>query len=295
MPHLTLTTLSRPPRQVPSDKMDHLPEAAIELWHKVVPLGLIFFTASFNLTILQSLKDSIVVVAGGAETLVGLVCHMLSAPPAATGGGCGVDARWKQQRHRARYELQQCRLTKPSRPRPCPPRQPFLMSLCVLPASLAFFVLYGNLVRGRRRDGAGGVSTEEQRRRRQRQGQRHKRAILPAALRLCRAAAASAPRATLPAISSHLTTFTLSTHQVSALPERGVFYAAVAPLLAFYAVFAAFIYPASAGLHLDLSALQATLPAGLHGLVKVVGNWTYSLFFCFAELWGSVVISVLFW
>jgi hypothetical protein len=33
--------------------MDHLPEPAIELWHKVVPLGLIFFCASFNLTILQ--------------------------------------------------------------------------------------------------------------------------------------------------------------------------------------------------------------------------------------------------
>lgn len=33
--------------------MDHLPEPAIELWHKVLPLGLIFFCASFNLTILQ--------------------------------------------------------------------------------------------------------------------------------------------------------------------------------------------------------------------------------------------------
>jgi TLC ATP/ADP transporter len=27
----------------------------------------------------------------------------------------------------------------------------------------------------------------------------------------------------------------------------------------------------------------------------VVEHWTYSLFFCIAELWGSVVISVLFW
>jgi hypothetical protein len=37
------------------------------------------------------------------------------------------------------------------------------------------------------------------------------------------------------------------------------------------------------------------VPAGLHGLIKVVENWTFSLFFCFAELWGSVVIAVLFW
>ena len=29
--------------------------------------------------------------------------------------------------------------------------------------------------------------------------------------------------------------------------------------------------------------------------VQVIETWTYSLFFCVAELWGSVVISVLFW
>ena len=28
---------------------------------------------------------------------------------------------------------------------------------------------------------------------------------------------------------------------------------------------------------------------------QVVENWTFSLFFCVAELWGAVVISVLFW
>jgi hypothetical protein len=29
--------------------------------------------------------------------------------------------------------------------------------------------------------------------------------------------------------------------------------------------------------------------------MQVVENWTFSLFFCSAELWGSVVIAVLFW
>lgn len=28
---------------------------------------------------------------------------------------------------------------------------------------------------------------------------------------------------------------------------------------------------------------------------QVVEHWTFSIFFCMAELWGSVVISVLFW
>lgn len=80
------------PCQVPSERVNHLPEPAVQLWQKVLPLGLIFFCASFNLTILQNLKDSIMVVAGGAETL------------------------------------------------------PYLASFCVLPASVAFFVLYGKLV-----------------------------------------------------------------------------------------------------------------------------------------------------
>jgi ATP/ADP translocase len=37
------------------------------------------------------------------------------------------------------------------------------------------------------------------------------------------------------------------------------------------------------------------IPTGLHGAIRVVENWTYSLFFGAAELWGSVVIAVLFW
>lgn len=161
--------------KVPSENMDHLPEPAIELWQKVVPLGMIFFCASFNLTILQSLKDAIVVTAGGAEVL------------------------------------------------------PFLAFFCVLPASLAFFVLYGKLV-------------------------------------------------------AHL-------------PERAVFYTSVLPLLAYYGLFATVLYPLAGSLHpMDLmNSLMGSLPTGLHGLLKVAGNWTYSLFFCMAELWGAVVISVLFW
>lgn len=45
----------------------------------------------------------------------------------------------------------------------------------------------------------------------------------------------------------------------------------------------------------DLAVYACRVRTGLHGLLKVAGNWTYSLFFCMAELWGAVVISVLFW
>jgi AAA family ATP:ADP antiporter len=147
----------------------------LSLWQKVLPLGAIFFAASFNLTVLQSLKDALVVTAAGAEVL------------------------------------------------------PFISTLAVLPASLAFFLLYGRLV--------------------------------------------------------------------AALPPRRVFYAALAPLVAFYAFFAAVLYPAHAALHpAGLSAAAAAwAPAGLLGLVKVFEFWTFTLFYAVAELWGAVAISVLFW
>ena len=44
-----------------------------------------------------------------------------------------------------------------------------------------------------------------------------------------------------------------------------------------------------------MAQIYPHIPTGLHGLVKMFEMWTYSLFFCCAELWGAVVISVLAW
>jgi AAA family ATP:ADP antiporter len=38
-----------------------------------------------------------------------------------------------------------------------------------------------------------------------------------------------------------------------------------------------------------------SLPEGLSGLIECFRNWTYTLFYILAELWGSVVLSLLFW
>lgn len=84
---------------------------------------------------------------------------------------------------------------------------------------------------------------------------------------------------------------------VEHLHPNAVFYAAVLPLLAFYMLFATVLYPAANLLHPHgmYSSMAQHVPLGLHGLLKVIEHWTFSLFFCIAELWGSVVISVLFW
>ena len=40
---------------------------------------------------------------------------------------------------------------------------------------------------------------------------------------------------------------------------------------------------------------MATLGERAMGPVSIIRNWTYCLFYVMAELWGSVVVSVLFW
>lgn len=81
------------------------------------------------------------------------------------------------------------------------------------------------------------------------------------------------------------------------LSKENLFYVTIVPFLVFFALFAYILYPNRELLHPNASAdyLQSFLPQGLYGLVAVYRNWTYSLFYILSELWGSVVLSLLFW
>jgi AAA family ATP:ADP antiporter len=81
------------------------------------------------------------------------------------------------------------------------------------------------------------------------------------------------------------------------LSKENLFYATIIPFLVFFGLFAYILYPNRDALHPNASAdyLQSVLPLGLNGLVAVYRNWTYSLFYILSELWGSVVLSLLFW
>lgn len=81
------------------------------------------------------------------------------------------------------------------------------------------------------------------------------------------------------------------------LSKENLFYATIIPFLVFFGLFAFFLYPNREALHPHGAAdyLQSILPEGLMGLVAVFRNWTYSLFYILSELWGSVVLSLLFW
>ena len=81
------------------------------------------------------------------------------------------------------------------------------------------------------------------------------------------------------------------------LTKENLFYTTIIPFLVFFGIFAYFLYPNRDALHPNASAdyLQSLLPQGLAGLVAVYRNWTFSLFYILSELWGSVVLSLLFW
>jgi len=81
------------------------------------------------------------------------------------------------------------------------------------------------------------------------------------------------------------------------MSKERLFYAILTPFLVFFGVFAFLIYPNKEALHMSMSSIQtaqASLP-NLHWLIPVVGNWSFSIFYILSELWGSVVLSMLFW
>lgn len=81
------------------------------------------------------------------------------------------------------------------------------------------------------------------------------------------------------------------------LTKEKLFYITLSPFLIFFILFALVLYPAKEFLHPVAFAdkLEMILPQGLSGLVATLRNWTYSLFYIFAELWGSFILSLLFW
>ena len=83
----------------------------------------------------------------------------------------------------------------------------------------------------------------------------------------------------------------------SLVSRKNLFYITISPFLIFFLAFPTLMFPNIDILHPGASAdwLASMLPQGLLGLVEVYRNWTFSLFFVMAELWGSVCLSLLFW
>lgn len=81
------------------------------------------------------------------------------------------------------------------------------------------------------------------------------------------------------------------------LSKTKLFYTTIISFLVFFVLFSTVLYPNRDALHPNAFAdqLQAMLPAGFKGLIAVVRNWTFSLYYIMSELWGSMAMSLLFW
>jgi AAA family ATP:ADP antiporter len=89
----------------------------------------------------------------------------------------------------------------------------------------------------------------------------------------------------------------LYTKAANVFKREGLFYVTALPFLIFFGLFPYFIYPHVETLHMNLEtiqSLQASYPV-FKWLIPLVGNWTYTTFYILSELWGSAVLSLLFW
>merc|ERR1712224_729397 len=71
----------------------------------------------------------------------------------------------------------------------------------------------------------------------------------------------------------------------------------ITAFITFFGVFAYVVYPSIEFIHPDpvsIANLQAEYPRW-HYPISIYGNWTFTIFYALSELWGSAMISLLFW
>ncbi len=76
-----------------------------------------------------------------------------------------------------------------------------------------------------------------------------------------------------------------------------VFYIMLGSFLGFFTLFTTLLYPMRDILHPHEFAdyLQSILPAGCKGMIALIRNWTFTAFYVMAEMWSTMIMTVLFW
>ncbi len=81
------------------------------------------------------------------------------------------------------------------------------------------------------------------------------------------------------------------------MSRERIFYLCLSSFLIFFGAFAFIIYPNIDFLHPNpelVANLKENYP-NFKWFITIWGNWSYSVFYILAELWGSVILSLLFW
>ena len=89
----------------------------------------------------------------------------------------------------------------------------------------------------------------------------------------------------------------LFTRISNVLNRRTIFYAMIWFYIVYFVIFTLFLYPNQEVLHPHALAdrLEAWLPKGCRGLVACFRNWTCTIFYVMAEMWSTMIMTVLFW
>ncbi|XP_071710033.1 plastidic ATP/ADP-transporter-like [Rutidosis leptorrhynchoides] len=89
----------------------------------------------------------------------------------------------------------------------------------------------------------------------------------------------------------------LYTKLSNVLSKKALFYSVILPFIAFFGAFGFVFYPLSGYFHPTALAdrLLEFLGPRFLGPLAILRIWSFCLFYVMAELWGSVVVSVLFW
>jgi ATP:ADP antiporter, AAA family len=89
----------------------------------------------------------------------------------------------------------------------------------------------------------------------------------------------------------------LYTKAANLFNREGLFYVTAIPFLLFFGLYPYFIYPFVGTLHMSLDTIHSYQQAypSIKWIVPLAGNWTYTLFYILSELWGSAIVSLLFW
>ncbi|KAI3437243.1 AB hydrolase-1 domain-containing protein [Psidium guajava] len=89
----------------------------------------------------------------------------------------------------------------------------------------------------------------------------------------------------------------LYTKLANVMSKQALFYSVIVPFIAFFGAFGFVLYPLSSYVHPQALAdkLLGMLGPRFLGPLAIMRIWSFCLFYVMAELWGSVVVSVLFW
>lgn len=79
--------------------------------------------------------------------------------------------------------------------------------------------------------------------------------------------------------------------------KKNVFLISIAPFFLFFFVFFMFCLPYSSSIHMSVNSIkyyQSCYPY-IKNLIPAIAYWSFSLYYVFSELWGTVIITFLFW